>query len=261
MLFRAVAFAAVASAALLPQSNVDPLHTALALFNSGKYQECFELVTRYAQQNAQSGAAYKLLGMSEYMLGQPREALGHLQRATQLAPKDPDAFYYLGRLYFSADNAVAALDAYRQALQLDPASVRAQNHIGQAYEAMGRLRDAEQAYLKAIEMQQDRPKKSEWPYYNLGLLYLNGGRSEQSIAWFRQALACNPEFPEAKMKLAAVLAEKQSSDEALKLLEETVLAEPQNAEAHYRLAKLLAKSGKREEAQKHFALFEKYRKP
>jgi tetratricopeptide (TPR) repeat protein len=244
-----------------PQVSADPLQQALALFNSGKYRECFDIVSPFVQQNLNSGAAHKLLGMDEYMLGKPREALLEVQRATELMPDDPDAFYYLGRLYFSADNAVAALAAFQRAIALDPSSVRGHNQLGQTYEGLGRPADAERAYLKAIELEGNQLKKSEWPYYNLGLLYLNSGRSEDSMSYFQQALACNPAFPEAKIKLAAALSNQKLSNEALKLLEEAVKIDPRNAEAHYRLALLLSKTGKREEAQEHFALFQKYRNP
>jgi tetratricopeptide (TPR) repeat protein len=243
------------------QVSADPLQEPLALFNSGKYRECFDIVSPFVQQNPNSGAAHKLLGMDEYMLGKPREALLEVQRATELTPNDPDAFYYLGRLYFSLDNAVAALAAFQRTIVLDPSSVRGYNQLGQTYEGLGRPADAERAYLKAIELERNQQKKSEWPYYNLGLLYLNSGRSEDSMAYFRLALACSPEFPEAKVKLAVALSSQKSSDEALKLLEEAIQTDPQNAEAHYRLALLLTKSGRREEAQEHFALFQKYRKP
>ncbi len=246
---------------VLARESGDSLRTALALFNEGKYQQCFEAASRYLQQNPDSAAAHKLVGMDEYMLGNPREALTDLTRATVLAPNDPDAFYYLGRLYFSMDNATAALAAFRKAVALDPASVRDYNRLGQTYEALGQWTDAEQAYRNAIELDKDPSKKSEWPYYNLGLLYLNNGRLEDAISYFRQALARNPAFPEAKVKLAVALSGQDPSTEALKLLEEAIQADPQNAEAHYRLAVLLTKIGKRQAAQEHFALFQKYRKP
>jgi tetratricopeptide (TPR) repeat protein len=243
------------------QVSANPLQEALALFNSGRYQECFDAVAPFVRQNPNDGAAHKLLGMDEYMLGRTHEALAEVQRATELAPGDSDAFYYLGRLYFSADNPVAALAAFQKAIALDPLSARDHNQLGQAYEALGRQEDAEQAYLKAIELEKNQLKKSEWPYYNLGLLYLNRGRSAESVAYFQQALARNPAFPEAKIKLAVALSNQKLSDEALKLLEEAVKIDPQNAEGHYRLAVLLTKTGKREQAQEQFALFEKYRKP
>ena len=244
-----------------PQVPGNPLQEALALFNSGRYRECFEVVSPFVQRNPNSGAAHKLLGMDEFMLGKPREALLEVQRAAELTPDDADAFYYLGRLHFSTDNAVAALAAFQRAIALDPSSVRAHNQLGQTYEALGRPADAERAYLQAIEQERNQLKKSEWPYYNLGLLYLNSGRSEDAIAYFHQALACNPAFPEAKIKLAVALSNQKLPNEALKLLEEAVKIDPRNAEAHYRLALLLSKTGKQEEAQEHFALFQKYRKP
>lgn len=249
--------AGVLTTPVLPQSPVPDLQSGLQLFNSGKYDECFKIVSSYLHENPNSGPAHKLLGMDEFMLGKRPEALQQLQRATELMPGDSDAFYYLGRLYFEADNAPAALVAFQRAVELDPSNIRAQNHMGQSYEAMGRLGDAERSYLKAIEVEKGQTKKSGWPSYNLGVLYSNNGRSEQAISCFRQTLTLNPEFPEAKIKLAALLSNQK---EARGLLEEALRSDPQNAEAHYRLALLLSKSGMRDEAQRHFALFEKCRK-
>ncbi len=257
MWLRVALLAGILNTPLFSQSSVSPLQTGLLLFNSGKYDECFKIVSSYVHENPNSGPAHKLLGMDEFMLGKGQEALQELQRATELMPRDTNAFYYLGRLYFEGDNAPAALAALQRAIEMDPSNVRAQNQIGQSYEAMGRLPEAEHAYVKAIELERGQAKKSGWPSYNLGLLYFNNGRSEQAVSCFRQALASNPGFSEAKIKLAALLSDES---EARGLLEEAVRSDPQNAEGHYRLALLLTKSGMRDEAQRHFALFEKYRK-
>ncbi|MGI8990550.1 MAG: tetratricopeptide repeat protein [Bryobacteraceae bacterium] len=257
MRLRGALLAAILTAPLIPQSSVTPLQSSLLLFNSGKYGECYQIVSSYVLSNPSSGPARKLLGMDEFMLGKRQEALQELQRATELMPRDTEAFYYLGRLYFEADNAPAALTAFQKAVELDPSNVRARNNMGQSYEAMGRLLDAERSYLRAIEVEKGQAKKSGWPSYNLGLLYFNSGRSDRAVSCFREALASNPGFSEAKIKLAALLSDE---NEARGLLEEAVRSDPQNAEAHYRLALLLTKSGMRDEAQRHFALFEKYRK-
>ncbi len=260
MFVRWALLAAVIVSPLTPQTPAGPLQQALGLFNSGKYEECFNVVAPYVVQNPNSAAAHKLLGMDQFMLGKAREALVEVQRATELDPTDAEAFYYLGRLNFSTDNAAAALQAFQKSLELDPASVRSHNNLGQTYESFGRSADAENEYQKAIALQQDQAKKSEWPYYNLGLLYYNNGRVQDSIPYFRRALECNPAFAEAKIKLAVVLTNQKSGPEALELLKQAIQTEPRNAEAHYRMALLLSQSGKPEEAREHFALFEKYRK-
>ena len=241
------------------QVSDSPPQIALALFNSGKYQECFGIIQKYVQQNPNDGNAHKILGMDEYMLGDIAGALQEVKRATELSPNDPDAFYYLGRLYFSANNPRDALPVFQKAIELNPSSVRTHNQMGQTYEALGRLQDAEREYREAIASEEKQLKRSEWPYYNLGLLYLNAGRADQAVAYFRQALLCNPAFPEAQVKLAAALSKQNLRDQAMVLLQAAVKENPQNAEAHYHLALLLSRSGKQQEAQAQFALFQKYR--
>lgn len=241
--------------------SIESLQQALALFNSGKYQESFDLVSQYLREAPSSPTAYKLLGMDEYMLGHPREALASVLHATELAPNDADALYYLGRLYFSTDKIPAALETFQKTLALDPLNVRARNYLGQSLEALGRRDEAEKAYLRASELQKDQVKKFAWPDYNLGVLYLDDGRTADAIAALRRALQLNPSFSEAEIKLAVALSKQQPVPEAFELLQQALRTDPANAEAHYRLAVLLTKSGKREEAQEQFALFEKYRKP
>jgi tetratricopeptide (TPR) repeat protein len=219
-------------------------------------------VSVYAQQHPESAAAHKLLGMNLYMLGRPvRDALGEMRKATELAPRDADAFYYLGRLYFSADNAPMALQAYEKTVELDPAHLKGYTQMGQTLEVLGRFDAAAKAYRAAIEIEQKQPRKSEWPYYDLGLLCWNNGRKEEAVRYFREALERNPRFSEAKIKLAVALSTPKPTDEAHRLLEEVVRDDAANAEGHYRYALLLSKEGKKDEAAKHFALFEKYRKP
>ncbi len=257
-MLRAIGLGAILSLSLL--SAPADLKQALSLFNSGKYQDCYRELTAYVQQNPESGPAYKVLGMTEFMLGRPEQARDHLILASTLAPKDAESFYYLGRLYFTADNVIAAISAYQKAIEIDPSSVRVQNQLGQSFEALGRDREAEDAYRKAIGLQQSQSKKSEWPYYNLALLCFHNGKREEAIANFRLALVCNPNFANAKVKLAVALADERQADEAERLLRDAIRSDATNAEAHYRLAILLKKAGKQEEAQQQFALFDQSQK-
>jgi len=245
--------------ATLGQTQTSELEKALTLFNSGRFRESLDVVSAYTRSHPNSSAGHKILGMDEFMLGNASRAIADLKYATELNPSDGDAYYYLGRLYFSADNARDALAAFKRALEIDPSSVRAHNHLGQTYEALGRITEAEGAYKQAIELERKQSKKSEWPYYNLGLVYLNDGRPDEATSLFRQALDRNSALTEAKVNLAKALAQTKQTDAALMLLNDAVRTDPKNAQAHYQLALLLLKSGKPEEAERHFALFERYR--
>ena len=258
-MLRAVCLLAIFSVVLVSGADAQDLRQALSLFNSGRYQDCYQALSSYLKQNPESGPAYKVLGMTEFMLGEPAKAREHLTTATNLSPKDAEAFYYLGRLYFTADNPLAAAAEFEKALELDPSSVRAENQLGQSFEALGRLHEAEATYLKAIELEQNQTNKSEWPFYNLGLLYFRNGKSRESTVYFRHALECNPSFVNAKIKLAVALTAEQQNDEAEKLLRDAIRIEETNAEAHYRLAILLKKARKQDDSNQQFALFEKYK--
>ena len=244
-----------------PPSSVQELRQALALFNAGNYQESFNLVSDYVGRNPNSPTGHKLLGMNEFMLGRsPQDALAEVKRAVELAPNDADALYYLGRLYFTTDNAPAALEAFEKTIALEPSSVRAYTQLGQTYEALGRLADAERAYRDAVALEKNQPKQNGWANYDLGLLCLNDGRTAEAIECFRRALQYNPKFPEAQIKLAVALSKKDPVPEAFSLLQAAISLEPTSSEAHYRLAVLLNKAGRSEEAKQELALFQKYRK-
>ena len=255
MVIRVLPLLVSLSGPVFPQGGTNPLERALALFNAGKYQDSFDLASAYLLQNPGSEPAHKIVGMNEYMLGRPEEALREVKRATELAPNDADAFYYLGRLHFSTDKFAAALSDFQRALELDPSSVRTENQLGQTYEALGQWQDAERAYLKAIEIERSQAKKSEWPYFNLGVLSLKEGQSIEAIRWLREALVRRGSWTEAKVQLAAALSAGNQLDEARRLLEEALAAEPKNAGAHYQLARLLVKMRRPDEARRHFLLF------
>ncbi len=242
-----------------PASAPSPLVSALGLFNAGKYRECFAIIFPYAQDHPQSSEAHKILGLDKYMLGDAAGALAEVKIATALNPGDADAFYYLGRLYFSSDNPRSALTALQKTIELDPSSVRAYNQLGQTYQTLSRSAEAEGAYLQAIDWEKKQPKKSEWPYYNLGLLYLDAGRKVEAATYLREALARNPRFATAQVKLAAALDGQNATDESLVLLQKAINEEPSDAEAHYRYGQLLSRLGRKQEAEKEFALFQKYR--
>ena len=260
MVIRALPLLVALSAPIFPQGGTHPLERALALFNAGKYQDSFDLASAYLLQNPLSEPAHKIVGMNQYMLGKPEEALQEVKRATELAPNDADAFYYLGRLHFSTDKVAAALSDFQRALELDPSSARTENQLGQTYEALGQWQDAERAYLKAIEIERSQAKKSEWPYFNVGVLYLNTRRELEAVAYLQEALRRNPSWAQGKVKLAAALASCKKIEQAMALLEGAVETEPLNAEAHYRLALLLTKTGKAQEAKQHFEAFEQLSK-
>lgn len=233
----------------------DSLQNALDLLNAGKYQESVDILSFFLKDNPNSATAYRIQAIAEFMLGRSDSALAKMQRSIELNPQQPDSFYYLGRLHFSKNRPLEALTAFQKALELDPSSVRTMNNLGQTYEALGKFSEAEKAYRDAISWNDKSTRKSEWPSYNLGALYLSQGQVEQALPYLSQALAYKPDFVEAKVKLGVGLAKTGKPSEARKILEDAVRLAPDNPEAHYRLGLLLMKDGMTKEAEDHLEKF------
>ena len=231
------------------------------LFQTGNYQQSSTFASRYLERNPASGEARKILGLDYFMLGQSALAEGELLQASNLPSADSDVHYYLGRIRFERHNLPAALESLRSTVALDPGSVRGFNHLGQTYEGLARFEDARAAYKKAIELDQREVKRSEWPYFNLGVLSLKEGRAEEAAGWLREALARRSPWPEATVHLAAALGAANQFKEARQLLEDLLTAEPKNAQAHYQLARLLVRMQLPEEARRHFLLFGESTRP
>lgn len=228
---------------------------SFVLFQTGHYRQSGALAGRYLQRNPASGDARKILGLAYFMLGQPALAESELQKASELSAADADVRYYLGRIQFERQNLPAALESFLGVVALDAQSVRGFNQLGQTYEGLARFDEARAAYEKAIELDRRQAKRSEWPYFNLGVLLLKEGRAHDAAACLREALAVKPSWPEAKVQLAVALGSANQFKDARQLLEDLLLIEPKNAQAHYQLARLLVKLQLPEEARRHFRLF------
>ncbi len=233
---------------------------AYVRFRTGRYSEAVSLISKYLDKKPESASGRKLLGLCFFMQGRPAEAEEELKRATELDSADPEALYYLGRLHFNRNDAPEALRIFEKLVLIDKASVRGYNHLGQTLEAISRFDDARAAYRKAIELEATQQAKSEWPYFNLGLLCLKEGRAQEAIGLIREALARNKDWPEARIQLAAALFLSDRHEDAQVILTEVLEKNPKSADAHYQMGRLLLKLGKPEQARPHFEAFESLKK-
>jgi tetratricopeptide (TPR) repeat protein len=231
------------------------------LFSSGRYEESLSVMEPLLKQHSEHAPTHKVIGLDQFMLGRADLAEAELKRAVALAPQDAEAHYYLGRVYFMGNNLAGALAAFQKATEVDPSSVKAHNHLGQTYEALVQYPAAREAYLKAIELEKKQSAKSEWPYFNLGVLCLREGRAAEAEGYLRQALDRQPGWSEGKAKLGMALLALDKLPEALSYLEQAVQIDPKNADARYQYARLLIKMGKPDEAERHLQVFQQQKKP
>ncbi|XP_043190605.1 lysine-specific demethylase 6A-like, partial [Amphibalanus amphitrite] len=107
------------------------------------------------------------------------QAVTHLKRALEFAPKSSRTLYLLGRCYSSIGKVHEAFQAYKQSVVCSEANADTWCSIGVLYQQHSQYMDAQQAYISAVQL--DKTHKAAWT--NLGLLY-------ESVSHPKDALAC-----------------------------------------------------------------------
>lgn len=93
-----------------------------------------------------------------------------------------------------------AMAAYRRALAGCPRFADAHNNLGRLFHQRGELPAAEHHYRQALAAE-----PAPLPWFNLGVVLEDQGRSDESIAAYREALVLDDSLGEAHLNLARLL--------------------------------------------------------
>lgn len=105
------------------------------------------------ETNGANADAFTERGMTLCRKARWKDAIEPLKRATELAPNEGLAFYYLGDAYNHTDQLPAALSAFETAAQLLTDNWRALKGVGIVLDRMRRPQEAAAAYQKARDAQ------------------------------------------------------------------------------------------------------------
>ena len=194
----------------------------------------------------------KIVGLDYVLLNDYPDAIKWLEKAVSLDPKNQDAWYYLGRAYYTRSRLSEAENAFKTALQLDPQNSKAENGLGLVFESSAQPAAALEAYRKAIAWDQGSPRKSEQPYVNLGSLLLEQGRTKDAIQPLETAVALAPDNSYCHLRLGAAYLRAGRMDQAQRELEKATQLDPENAAAHYQLGKLYKETHQLDRAKAEF---------
>ena len=134
----------------------------------------------------------KVVGLDYVLLNDYADASQWLEKAVVLDGTNKDAWYYLGRAYYTKARLVEARKAFQTILDLDPSNAKAENNLGLIFETEGKPAEAIEAYRKAIAWQEQSSQISEQPYVNLGNILAEQGRSQEAVAPLEKAVALAP---------------------------------------------------------------------
>lgn len=179
----------------------------------------------------------KIVGLDYILLNDYADGIKWLEKSVAFDSANKDAWYFLGRAYYTKARLADAHRAFQTVLDLDPHNVRAEDNIGLIYETGGDTAAAIKAYRQAISWQKDNLQPNEQPYVNLGNLLMEQGRTEDALGVLEKAVIIAPKNAYCHLTLGEYYRKAGRLKDAQHELEQATELDPENSVAHYQLGR------------------------
>ncbi len=166
------------------------------------------------------------------------------RKATELDPKQIDAWNNLGNALKAQDRWPEAAQAYQRALKINPQFAPAHNNLGLVLKEMGDLDQSLSHLQKAVKL---APTYIEAKYNMANLLRMKGEVQEAALQ-FQAILTEHPQLGQAHNSLALCLEELGEAQAALNHWQQAIALQPAGEEAYLNSANLLRKYGQLNDA-------------
>jgi tetratricopeptide (TPR) repeat protein len=164
----------------------------------------------------------------------------------------------LGSAYYLSGNYEEAARALLEAVRLKPDSTAGWNLLGEAYESAPSLqREIEAAFASYLETVPRDPGA----YYHYGAILYQRAQADgqndylQAVHCVNEALRLKPDFAEAHFELGLITLSEGKTEQSIASLQKAVSLEPGFAAAHYRLGLAYKKAGNATAAHEELSRF------
>jgi tetratricopeptide (TPR) repeat protein len=154
----------------------------------------------------------------------------------------------LGSVFFQRDYLEQSKTFFELALRDDVSSAEALYGLGSVYLKQSKPTEARGFFERALKAQASFPETLPNAWNNLGLLETQGGRTEEAIPLFEQALKLSPNSLIALDNLASAYRQQKRWGEARSVLEHALSVSPDNPEANYSLGMVYAQTNDNQRA-------------
>lgn len=168
----------------LPES----LQEATRLISVGEFTKAEKELDRVILEQPEESQAFALRAGVRVKSNRGKEALADLNKAIELAPKNPDHLYSRGLLYLTARLLNDAVKDFQAVLQLKPDHPHAGNNIGFIYVTQG---DYDRG-IREFDQILKRDSKRVDVLNNRGMAHWKAGHLELALADFTTGLQIDP---------------------------------------------------------------------
>lgn len=174
------------------------LEKGRSLYDQQKFEQAKTVFQEAVRLKSRSGEARYWLGLTNYEIGDDKEASKQLRISVRYERKNPNAHLALGRTYMRMKNRmVDARKSFKEALRYDSENSEAHYNLGVSYIAQSKRDLAAPLYVMQARRSFSRAAAANPlhpdAYYQLGLSYENPSRDyKKALALFSQQLYIQP---------------------------------------------------------------------
>ncbi len=168
----------------------------------------------------------------------------HDNRAVELSPQNPEAYYRLGNTRRKLGKLEEAIKSYDRSIQLDPNAAEVYVNRGIVKAGLGMLEESIEDFNKAIELD---PELSQ-AYTNRGFAKFKLSRFQQAIRDYNKAIRLNPGSFAAYNNRGQVKLELDKPQESIADCDQAIKLNPKIAEPYLNRGFVKFKLGKFQEA-------------
>jgi cytochrome c-type biogenesis protein CcmH/NrfG len=160
---------------------------------TGYWRDTERLWNRTLTVTGQNDFAH--FGLGEFLLKVHRldEAIAQFKIVLASHPNDPDANFQMGYAFMEKGDADAAMVHFEQTLKAKPENPDAETNLGNLLLKSDRIEEAVQHYRIVIRHE----PSSALGHYNLAVGLHRLGQLPEAIAQYKEALAIDPNYPDA----------------------------------------------------------------
>lgn len=192
---------------------------------SGKTDLARENLQQVLKYDPKDVDAVLALADLENTVGNLAGAQRWLEKASQLQPASFKPLYAQARITFGRSEFAEAIPLLKNALKLQPEHAEALNMLAYAHLQLGQYPEASSAYSRLKALYPTSPQA----HFGFSLLQQATGNAAGAELALKQALALDPDFPEALQTLAALQLKQKRVNETLQLANQVQKRQPRQA--------------------------------
>lgn len=219
-----------------------------------KPKESLEIYTRAARLSLPQSDDLKTVALDYVLLNDYPDAIRWMKQSIQFNPRNEQAWYALGRCYYTQSSFPQAQQAFDRALALDSNDLKAATNLALTLEMLNQPAKADGAYKRAIVLADSDPHTDRWPYLDYGSFLLEQGRAKESIPLLSRSVAIAPACAQCHGKLGRAFDETGNFKQAVAELEQAVTLSPHDPKLHYALGHAYRSAGLIERSRQELAL-------